>query len=124
MGARLLRRGTMRKPAWLVVVAVLLLWAGAALPEEGPRASAPLPPPLPAAPAEAPSPRMDVGLPGQPAPEKADPPEKEFDKPKTGSPQVNSSAAPNATRAARRRTTVPQKNTPEQNTQEPGPRPS
>jgi hypothetical protein len=71
--------------------------------EEGPKASAPLPPPLPAVPAEAPSPRMDVKPSGQPAPEKADPPEKELDKPKTGSPQVNSSAAPNVTRAVRKK---------------------
>jgi hypothetical protein len=98
-----LSRGTVRKPARLAIVAVLLLWAGPAMTEDGPKASAPLPPPLPAAPAEAPSPRMDVKPSGQPAPEKADPPEKELDKPKTGSPQVNSSAAPNVTRAARKK---------------------
>jgi hypothetical protein len=46
---------------------------------------------------------MDVKPSGQPAPEKADPPEKELDKPKTGSPQVNSSAAPNVTRAIRKK---------------------
>jgi hypothetical protein len=98
-----LSRGTVRKPARLAIVAVLLLWAGPAMTEEGPKASAPLPPPLPAAPAEAPSPPMDVKPSGQPAPEKADPPEKEFDKPKTGSPQVNSLAAPNVTRAVRKK---------------------
>jgi hypothetical protein len=49
-----LSRGTVRKPARLAIVAVLLLWAGPAMTDEGPKASAPLPAAAPGRPSRGP----------------------------------------------------------------------
>ena len=92
----------MKNVARLPAMVVLgFLWAVPAMTEEGPRASAPLPPPLPAAPPEARSPPTDAKPPAQTTQEKHDPPKTEFDRSKPGSPQVNSSTPRHVTGSAR-----------------------
>ena len=89
----------MNHAARLAIMLVPLLWSYPAMTEEGPKASAPLPPPLPAAS----PPAIKATPPGQATGEKGASPRLEFEQPKVGSPQSKSSVALPAARMARKK---------------------